>query len=95
MVIAAFLLDESRIKDLRDTVLADWLLCAVPDHARDVATGVAVHALRRGDAHVWDALAAVDAFDMTQATEWYFADGVFDWSPEPEWLTPEPESTDG
>lgn len=84
VVIAAFFLDEAR-----DHELADWLLCARPEHARAVATGVAVHALRRGNAAAWDALAAVGAMDLPQADDWYSAAEDFVWSPEPEWLTRE------
>jgi hypothetical protein len=72
MRIAALLLDKAGEHDL-----ADWLLFALPEHAREVATGVAVHALRRGVASAWDALAAVDAMDLGAASDWFFADGVF------------------
>jgi hypothetical protein len=81
MVIAAFLLD-----DARDPELADWLLCARPDAAKMVATGVAALALRNGLTAVWDALAAVRAMDIKQASEWYETEGVFVWSPDSSWL---------
>jgi hypothetical protein len=81
MVIAAHLLDEAQ-----EPEAADWLLCARPEHARAVATGVAALALRTGLPAVWDALAAVDAMDAGQAGEWYEEHG-FTWSPEPAWLT--------
>jgi hypothetical protein len=77
MVIAAFLLDA-----VHEHRLADWLLCARPEHARAVATGVAVHALRRGYAAPWDALAAVGAMDQPQADDWFYADDDFCWSPD-------------
>jgi hypothetical protein len=78
MVIAAFLLDEAQ-----ENAMADWLLCADPEHARAVATAVAVHALRYGLGCVWDALVAVDAMDHVQATEWFEGEGDFVWSPGP------------
>jgi hypothetical protein len=83
MVIAAFICDEKH-----DHELADWLLCARPEHARAVATGVAAHALREGITAVWDALVAVDAMDLNDAAELYETEGVLRWTPRPEWLTP-------
>jgi len=83
MVIAAFACDVKQ-----DHQLADWLLCARPEHARAVATGVAAHALRDGITAAWDALIAVDAMDCDQADELYQTDGVLRWTPRPEWLTP-------
>lgn len=81
MVIAAFILDCAH-----EYVLADWLLCARPEHAREVATIVAVHALRRDVAAAWDALVAVDAMDHRQAAEWFDLDEVFTLSPADDWL---------
>jgi hypothetical protein len=78
-----------------ETELSDWLLCAAPRHARAVATGVAVHALRRGCTAAWDVLAAVDAMDFHQADEWFLDEADFAWSPEPGQLVPQPEKIDG
>jgi hypothetical protein len=78
MVIAAFMLDE-----VREDQLADWLLCAKPEHARIVATCVAVCALQRNITQAWDALFAGDAMDMRQAEDWFFGDDDFTWEPEP------------
>lgn len=81
MIIAAFLLDEAQ-----EPELADWLLCARPEHARTIATGVAVHALRRTLDVVWDVLVAVDAMDLDRGSEWFDDDRDFCWEPEPNWL---------
>lgn len=81
MLIAAFLLDEAG-----ESELADFLWLARPEHARDVATGVAVHALRRGHASVWDALLACDAMDLDQAGRWFESEAVFEWAPAPEMM---------
>ena len=90
MRIAAFLLDDCQPTDRKDAELADWLLCARPEFAKDVAAGVAAIALREGRSEVWDALAAVDAMDIVKATELYDVEGALEWSPRVEWLTPEP-----
>lgn len=86
MEIAAFILDNSAEPDI-----ADWLLCSAPRYARAVATGVAVHALRRCIPAAWDALAAVDAMNFDQASEWFDDPADFVWSPEPTHLIVEPE----
>ncbi len=83
MVIAAFFCD-----DKHDPELADWLLCARPEYAREVATGVAAHALREGMCAVWDALAAAGAMDHNQASELLETEGILHWAPRPEWLVP-------
>jgi hypothetical protein len=85
MEISAFILDEAQ-----EHCLASYLLCALPEFARQVAAGVAVHALLRNVTAAWDALAAVDAMDSTWASEMYQASqdtGEFVWTPEPQWLT--------
>lgn len=84
MLAAAFILDEHA----HDYCLADMLHLARPEAGRDVATGVAVHALLRGCAAVWDIFAATDTFDLAQASAWFFdADSnAFEWSPRPDQL---------
>ena len=86
LTVAAILLDETG-----DHVLADWLLCTRPEAARQVATGVAVHALRQGLTGVWDALVQMDVADFHAADEAFFAAGDFAWSPGPGELIPRPE----
>lgn len=83
LVIAARILD-----DAQEFALADWLLRAKPEHASEIAAGVAAHALRRGIACVWDVLSAVDAMNLAQAIDLY--DGVDDlwWEPMRDWLIP-------
>ena len=88
MLAAAFLLDEH----YQEFDLADWLHLAAPDHANEVATGVAVHALLRGYSEIWDIFAATGTFDYAMASRWY--DGVqeweFVWQPRPEQLIEPP-----
>lgn len=76
--IAAFLLVVENLHDL-----ADWLLCARPEHARAVAAGVAALALRNGVSAPWDALAAVDALDLRVASDLFETEGDLVWGPEP------------
>ena len=83
MEIAAFILEADG-----EQVLADWLLFARPQHARDIATAVAVHALRRNCPGAWDALVATDAADHAQAGEWYMRDEDFNWQPPAGWFEP-------
>jgi GNAT superfamily N-acetyltransferase len=85
MEISAFILDEAQ-----EHCLASWLLCALPEFARQIGAGVAVHALLRGVTSAWDALAAVDAMDGTEAGEMYERSGdagEFVWRPDAVWLT--------
>lgn len=78
MKIAALILDEAGEQEL-----ADWLLLARPERARAVATGVAVHALRRYVCAAWDVLAAGDALVLEQAAEDFDACTTFIWQPDP------------
>jgi hypothetical protein len=78
MLVAAFAADEGG-----EPGLADYLLSAAPDRARHVATMVAVHALLRGVATVWDVLMSGDAADIETAILFYEADATFIWLPEP------------
>jgi hypothetical protein len=83
MEIAAKLLEEA-------PSLADWLRRARPEHARDVALGVARHALEANFPIAFDVLRAANAFDLPLPSE----HGVlvtphpFRWKPKPEWLAP-------
>ena len=81
MVIAGFLL-----KVEKEDELADWLVLARPEHGMAVATGVAVHALRRGVPAAWDVLVAGYAMNIDQAVKWFEADRDFVWSPDPQHL---------
>jgi hypothetical protein len=64
--------------------LAHWLLYARPGAARVVASGVAVHALRRGVPAVWDILLKCDAKDSAQSEDDYLAEICFVWEPGPD-----------
>ena len=88
MLAAAFLLDEHH----QEFDLADWLHLAAPDHANEVATGVAVHALLRGYSEIWDIFAATGTFDYAMASRWYDGgqEGEFVWQPRPEQLIEPP-----
>ncbi len=88
MLAAAFLLDEH----YQEFDLADWLHLAAPDHANEVATGVAVHALLRGYSEIWDIFAATGTFDYAMASRWYDGgqEGEFVWQPRPEQLIEPP-----
>lgn len=90
MVIAAFILDCAH-----EYMLADWLLCARPEHAREVATIVAVNALRRDVPAAWDAFVAVETMDHRQAAEWLDVDEVFTLSPADDRLAVRSVAEDG
>ena len=94
MLIAAHLLECVCISD-RENVLIDWLRSARPEFYRQVATGVAVHALHSNVAEVWDALMALDTADVAQADEWYLSGRDFVWAPQPEWLATAEEQPNG
>jgi hypothetical protein len=83
MQIAAFLLDEAGERSL-----AEYLLCARPEHAMTVAAGFAAHALRRCLPAAWDALASTGSMDIDAATDMFLTPGYLDWTPNPEWLMP-------
>ena len=61
--------------------LADWLLRARPERLREIAAGVAVHALAMGFAEIWDGLIEpIEIMDVDLAIDWFDGlRGSFTW----------------
>ncbi len=71
-----------------DEELIGWLRQASPQYFRQVATGVAVYALRRGYWFVWDVLMFDGMADRETATASALSGENYVWVPESTWLIP-------
>jgi hypothetical protein len=78
------------LDDADEACFADWLLRARPDRLPEVAAGVAVHALLRGFAEVWDGLIEpIEIMDLDLGIDWFHnVRESFIWAPPNEWLLP-------
>jgi hypothetical protein len=78
------------LDDADEACFADWLLRAKPDRLPEVAAGVAVHALLRGFAEVWDGLVEpIEIMDADLGIDWFHnVRESFIWGPPNEWLLP-------